>query len=199
MIAFESTTSSELVTAVLDGAPFGIALIDQSDRTVFANAAMRRFEADGFLTLEAGRLRFATGECHRAFARAVERARESATIATLVVRSVSASDALVVTVTDVAASGTIVRAVHLDEVGYVEPAAFEATLSVTPAEARIAALLASGCDGYEIGTQLGLARETVRTHIKRLLQKTGTHRQSELVLTLARASMIYGGARYVTQ
>ncbi len=183
-------SQAALLCAALECAPFGIALIDEARRSVTANEMMRSFERARLLAIEPVGIRFAEPSGQRAFASACAEIFGTASLATVVVHGGETTDVLVVTVQGVPASGTIVRAVLLDEVRTVEAAAFETTLGFTPAEARIAALLVCGRDGSEICFELGLARETVRTHIKRLLQKTGSRRQSELVLTLARASML---------
>ena len=52
---------------------------------------------------------------------------------------------------------------------------------LTPAEAKLTRLLAQGCALTEAGAQLGLRRETVRSRVKTIFQKTNTHRQAELV------------------
>jgi DNA-binding CsgD family transcriptional regulator len=52
---------------------------------------------------------------------------------------------------------------------------------LTPAEARIADLLASGKEVGEAAARLGMTLETGRFHVKRVLSKTGTRRQAELV------------------
>lgn len=53
--------------------------------------------------------------------------------------------------------------------------------SLTPTEARIADLLATGLDTPEIAAQLKLTKETARFYIKRILVKTGTRRQLDLL------------------
>jgi DNA-binding CsgD family transcriptional regulator len=55
---------------------------------------------------------------------------------------------------------------------------------LTPAEARIATVFIDGGSPQEIAEGLGTSVETVRTHLKSILQKTGTHRQSELMRLL---------------
>jgi DNA-binding CsgD family transcriptional regulator len=54
---------------------------------------------------------------------------------------------------------------------------------LTPAEARVACRLV-GATVEEIAVALGVGVATVRTHVQRLLAKTGTRRQSELVRLL---------------
>ncbi len=53
---------------------------------------------------------------------------------------------------------------------------------LTKAEAAVACLLASEPAGlWSIASQLGVAVSTVKTHLQRAFEKTGTHRQTELV------------------
>lgn len=55
---------------------------------------------------------------------------------------------------------------------------------LTRQEARVAALLGSGCSVAEIAMRLRISQSTARTYIKSTLQKTGSRRQSELVRQL---------------
>lgn len=55
---------------------------------------------------------------------------------------------------------------------------------LTPAEARVAARIAQGASVDEIAAALSVAVSTVRTHLHRVLEKTGTSRQAELVRLL---------------
>lgn len=57
----------------------------------------------------------------------------------------------------------------------------------TPAETRIANALLSGDRVEDIAVRVGVRADTVRGHVKRMLAKTGTRRQSELVSRLAGA------------
>lgn len=58
---------------------------------------------------------------------------------------------------------------------------------LTPAEARLTRLLAEGTSLAEAAERLGLRPETARTRIKVIFEKTGTHRQAELVSLVMRA------------
>ena len=55
---------------------------------------------------------------------------------------------------------------------------------LTPAEARLAVLLASGLSVGEIVERLGVGANTVRTHLKSIFGKTETSRQGELIRLL---------------
>jgi DNA-binding CsgD family transcriptional regulator len=57
---------------------------------------------------------------------------------------------------------------------------------LTPAEARLAALIAQGNSTEQAAEQLGIARVTARNQLRAVFAKTDTHRQSELVALLAR-------------
>jgi len=56
---------------------------------------------------------------------------------------------------------------------------------LTPAEATVGSLLASGNSVSDISKKLAIKGETVRWHVKRVLAKTETTRQAELVRLLA--------------
>ena len=49
------------------------------------------------------------------------------------------------------------------------------------AEAKVARLLVFGKSPKEIAADLKVAMPTVRTHLSRLYEKTGTHRQNHLI------------------
>lgn len=57
----------------------------------------------------------------------------------------------------------------------------------TRTEAAVASALARGQSLEEIGTAMHIGLGTVRTHLKRILSKTGTHRQAQAVALLARS------------
>lgn len=59
---------------------------------------------------------------------------------------------------------------------------------LTPAEARVAHEIAAGADRKECAKNLSISVETVRSHLKRIFEKTGTSTQRELVALLARSS-----------
>ncbi|MBL8467980.1 helix-turn-helix transcriptional regulator [Methyloversatilis discipulorum] len=61
-----------------------------------------------------------------------------------------------------------------------------ALFDLTRTEAAVAAALAQGRSLEGIASVLGIGLATVRSHLKRILAKTGTHRQAEVVALLAR-------------
>lgn len=58
---------------------------------------------------------------------------------------------------------------------------------LTHTEGAVAAALGQGRSLEEIAAGMGIGIATVRSHLKRLLAKTGTHRQAEAVTLLARS------------
>lgn len=59
---------------------------------------------------------------------------------------------------------------------------------LTPAEARVARLLARGASPAQIANTLEVRMSTVRTHLQHLYEKTGAKRQVELVARLLAAA-----------
>jgi DNA-binding CsgD family transcriptional regulator len=63
---------------------------------------------------------------------------------------------------------------------------------LTPAEARIAASVASGQTVQEMAVDYGVSPETVRTQLKTVFNKTGTTRQTTLALLLSGVGRVAG-------
>jgi DNA-binding CsgD family transcriptional regulator/PAS domain-containing protein len=57
--------------------------------------------------------------------------------------------------------------------------------NLTPAEARVLELVAGGHNQADIAQTLGVAPSTVKTHLLRVFDKTGRHRQADLVSLVA--------------
>jgi len=67
---------------------------------------------------------------------------------------------------------------------------------LTPAEARVARGIAMAQTPETIAATLGISLETARSHLKRIMGKTGTARQAELVLLLSGLNApTFGGDR----
>ncbi|MGX1785152.1 helix-turn-helix transcriptional regulator [Bosea sp. NPDC055332] len=65
---------------------------------------------------------------------------------------------------------------------------------LTPAEARLAALIAAGHRPREAAAALGVMEETARSTLKRVMAKTGLHRQADLIGLLRGTGVATGGA-----
>lgn len=66
------------------------------------------------------------------------------------------------------------------------PIRLQRSFDLTAAEADVAIALATGKSLREAATESGRAEATLRKHLQNVFQKTGTHRQSELVSLLLR-------------
>jgi DNA-binding CsgD family transcriptional regulator len=67
-----------------------------------------------------------------------------------------------------------------------DPSIVRDLLGLTLAEARIATLVGSGAAPRQAATELGITEETARTTLKRVFDKVGVSRQSELAVLLTR-------------
>lgn len=61
---------------------------------------------------------------------------------------------------------------------------------LTPAEGRVASMLALGKNLQDIGAAIGVSDPTLRTHLRNIFSKTGTRRQAELVAIALRGSRV---------
>jgi DNA-binding CsgD family transcriptional regulator len=64
----------------------------------------------------------------------------------------------------------------------------QSLFDLTPAEARVACSLASGETVNELASRQGLSKSTVKTHVRRILEKTGCNRQTDVVALLTAVS-----------
>jgi DNA-binding CsgD family transcriptional regulator len=78
--------------------------------------------------------------------------------------------------------------------GVPSVAHLEERFRLTRAEGRVVRRLVAGRSLQDIAKELGVGAETVRTHTKRAMAKTDTHRQAELVALVLRL----GGARLIS-
>ncbi len=79
------------------------------------------------------------------------------------------------------------------EAATVAPGQLRALYGLTPAEAALAARVASGGGVKAAARALGIAPSTARTHLHRVFDKTGTARQAELAALLATLRGIVAG------
>jgi DNA-binding CsgD family transcriptional regulator len=67
-----------------------------------------------------------------------------------------------------------------------QPGMLAQTFGLSPAEAKVASLLAEGKSVEEIARAQAVLENTVRMQLKSVFAKTGTHRQGELIALVAR-------------
>ncbi len=72
----------------------------------------------------------------------------------------------------------------------LDEAALRQAFDFTPTEARVAVALATGASTTELAAAWGVRANTVQMHVKRLLAKTRTSRQAQLVGLLWRSAVL---------
>ncbi len=189
----------------LDGLTQGVVLLDAMGRILHANrpAAAMAAPEDG-IALAADGLLAATREATRGLRAAIARAagvgpgpRQGDC---LVLPRPSGRRPFAVAVCPLAADagaylfGHPAVLVEIRDLAATDPAPeglLARCFALTATEARVAGLLLEGLDRQEIAARLGIAGNTARTHIARLMGKTDTHRQAELVQLLGRAAALH--------
>lgn len=91
-------------------------------------------------------------------------------------------------------SMAVLAVTEVGKVGAPDMRVLSGLFDLTPAEARVARGIALAQTPEMIAASLGISLETARSHLKRIMQKTGTTRQAELVLLLSGLSApTFGG------
>jgi DNA-binding CsgD family transcriptional regulator/PAS domain-containing protein len=196
------STRSQLITFTghLDRYPHSFLLIDAERRILYANAAAREIAdlKDG-LVMEAGQISLMSGRLDALFHRAVGKmaSDHNAPLLRLEVPRPSRKKPYRLMLMPIHGSGIVPLGVSLaavtvlviDSDSQPEPelAILRELFSLTPAEARIAAKLVLGRSVEEIAAEGHISVLTVRTHVKRILSKTATSRQAELISLILRS------------
>ena len=199
-------TREELATvkALLDGVPLGMMVVDDDELKV-ANRAARTMLAEGnAMRLQNGRL----GGANR---------RADADLQAAVNEALSGDDQPVgaaLPIDHAEPVRAVVRRLHPAAAGMVGAGSNAVALYVTdprkpietqeeilqrlfgltPREAAVLRILAEGEDLQAIAGRLGIAIETVRSHVKHIMDTTGASRQAELVrMVLSSPAWVAGG------
>ena len=207
-----------LPVSVLDGAAVdaldclvsGVALLDGSGRTIFINRAAERLlrQRDG-LGIEHGCLVASLPQERDALRVLIAQAAQ-----TTAGRSLRAGGALPISRPSMRRSYNVLvtplgrrhTSLHGPEAAVAvfisdpeeavtsEMAALVRLFRLTPAEARLAAGIATGAPLNDVADALGIGRETARTQLRSVFAKTGTTRQAELVRIITRACPLIPGS-----
>jgi DNA-binding CsgD family transcriptional regulator len=193
-----SRAEAAALADTVDGLGAGLFIVDGTTRILHANAAARRLlAAEDVLSSRGGRLVACDPEANRSLRLALT-AADSAMEATHSVLSLIASD------------GTRrvghVRPLKPAERSYGDdpqealaavlvyktgmecprpPDIIARSYNLTPTELRVLLAIVEIGGAPEVAAKLGIAPSTVRTHVGRLFEKTGTKRQAELVRLVA--------------
>jgi DNA-binding CsgD family transcriptional regulator len=174
-------------------------LIDGEKRVSYANAPARRIaEGPDGVRIERGFLRAESAGDEDMLKKSVERLAKDrgAPLHRLSIARSSGKSPYRLLLMPLPSSGTAPFGIALPEVAVLtfdtefphapDPAGLQEWFGLTPAEARVADLLARGMSVDEIAGELGVSVETVRTHVRRTLSKTSTKRQGELISLILR-------------
>jgi DNA-binding CsgD family transcriptional regulator/PAS domain-containing protein len=201
----EVTQAKSAVEDVIDRMPFGVVLLDGTGRVTFVNRAAKRvFDARDGLTLRNREVSAAstkqTTELHQAIAEALAAGRGQGVLTTgggvLAVDRPSLKRPFQVLITPVHSRAPAVafsgpKPIAALFVSDVEnetgtPGQMLRTFyGLTPAESRLASELLQHRTVEEAAETLDISLNTARSQLKRLFEKTGTRRQSELLRLLA--------------
>ena len=192
---------------LLEDFGFPIWLLDGERYVWHANAAARALQAEGrLLALEARRLRACDARADRALTTALQAlstgghgARQRVTLQ----RSDAAHAARLLLHTLVpdqvlGAFGEIrmvmATLVDIDEVRTLQPLALADIFDMTPAQSRVASLLADGLSAPQIAARLGCALSTVRTHLRAVLRQLGARRLADAIRLLRQGDALWARA-----
>lgn len=194
----DAASSVAGLESVIDHASRAVMLADSQRRVTFMNRAASRLAAmrDG-LTIDHGELRAARAADTtrlRALVTDAIRTSNGARVGAggaLTLGRPSGRRSLVVLVCPISRQRPFLASIESaaamilvsdpEQTAVPDEEVLKTLFGLTSAEARLTHLLAHGASLMEAAARLGLRRETVRSRVKTILQKTGTHRQAELV------------------
>jgi DNA-binding CsgD family transcriptional regulator/PAS domain-containing protein len=203
----EAQTRDVAFRNTLDQLATGAILVDHTSRVVFANRSASDIleKKDGLISYK-GQLRAHrpqdTSRLHGAIAHAVAASkRETLTPGGMIALGrPSPARPLQLIVSPVPAASdaepsksqplAIVFVIDPDRAPSTEVELFRGLYGFSRAECSVARLLVEGHTVNEISELLFVSVSTVRFHLKQLLAKTGTHRQSELVRLLSATTQV---------
>jgi len=88
---------------------------------------------------------------------------------------------------------TLVLIIDVERTTRTHCRALQELYRLTPAEAAVAVRIPGSRGLQKISDEMGLGLSTVRTHLQRVFEKTGTHRQAELVRLLSELDRVGEG------
>lgn len=183
--------SSTLIGQVLDLLAFGVVLVGEQGRVVFANRAARALHEAGVGLVIDSTLRTHAPEAREALRTLLAQVTDSGPdgedgIGSLPVRRApDQRDLLLVACaldgTDAEGARAVVFVTDPERRPNVPDDVLSNLFGLTPSEAQVARLLAHGYRGEKIAEALGVSATTVAFHKRNLFQKTDTNRQADLI------------------
>jgi DNA-binding CsgD family transcriptional regulator len=186
-------------TGHLERFPYAFLLVDARRRVLYLSAAARELiaERDG-LAIDQGNVVATSRKSQASFDKAVMELATggSTSIRRLEIPRPSRRNPYRMILMPIDGSRTIPLSVAVPAVSILvidahssarpDPAVLRELFSFTPAEARVSMGLVMGQSAEEIALETKTSVQTVRTHIKRILSKTSTARQGELISSILR-------------
>jgi DNA-binding CsgD family transcriptional regulator len=181
-------------TAALDQLDQGVALIDRVCRVSFANQQAQAIcgETDG-LALQGDRLVATTSPASITLSAALKNAVTEGKTSSIRLERAAGRRPLSLQITPLRSSlegpggeGAMVLISDSHQRAIPPKERLMTLYRLTPAESGVAQLLLRGLDLATVAIELEISVETVRTHVRRILSKTGARRQSDLMLLLLR-------------
>jgi DNA-binding CsgD family transcriptional regulator len=192
------------VKALLDSVPLGMLVVEDDELKVANRAARTMLDEGDAMRLQNGRLSGATRRADTDLRAAVHEALDGGDRAVGVTLPIDHAEPV----------RAVVRRLHPGSAGMVgarsEAVALYVTdprkpvetpeeilqrlFGLTPREASVLRILVEGEDLQAVASRLGISIETVRSHVKHIMDTTGASRQAELVrMVLSSPAWIAGG------
>lgn len=191
---------AEASTEVLDRLTHGVFFIDARGRVIRANrAAAELLRAHDGLAIDRGELRASGPADTQRLRQAIAAATEATTngglepggVVTLgrpsgrrALTAIVAPGARRPSVVGQDPPAALVFVADPEPIHAPMPEQLQARFGLTAAEARVAVALLDGDPPEQVGNRLCVSRNTIRTHLQRIFEKTNTKRQGELIRLL---------------
>jgi DNA-binding CsgD family transcriptional regulator len=192
------------VRALLDGVPLGMMVVEDDELRVANRAARTMLEEGDAVRVQDGRLhgasRRADGDLRAAVAEALGTDQpigvavpidHAEPVRAVVCRLHPASAGMIGT-------GSDAVALYLTDPrkpNETREEILQRLFGLTPREAAVLRVLAEGQDLHAIAARLGITFETVRSHVKHIMDTTGATRQAELVRMVQTSPAWIAGGR----
>lgn len=188
----EALAARDAFAASLDQMADAAFIIDASQKILFLNtAAQNQLAADTRLRGTGGKLSFAAPRLQSAFQAAVQNASASGVRSQLLALPANGAERAEVAICPLRDAHPLASPWQMPLVLVMVSgprsdmeaiaARMRQLYELTPAEARVVALLALGRSLEEIARQTGVQQSTLRSHLRSIRAKTGVSRQAELV------------------
>ncbi|ACR31082.1 LuxR C-terminal-related transcriptional regulator [Burkholderia glumae] len=199
-----SSLQHDVALEVLNRVDTGVLVTNQSCQVLYANAMAEYLLGSGqAIRSHAGRVRLNHGALHERLVQLIQASMSTASgrakaLGPMLRVPRAGRLPLTLSVSPLKPSGLIKTATPLALVMLRDPEYPTASVrylqelfGFTPTESAIAADLAMGLSLEEIARRKGIGMGTVRSRLKRVLAKTGTNRQAEVAVLVARSVALF--------